>query len=147
MSGLTALFVGAHIQLAAATDTPELAITEDEGAEFLKRAQNVLRHYSVETTQKTLDWISFYGVIGMMYGTRGVAIYNRRRGEREPRQRPDQGEVIRGRFRPLPPDQGGGAAVAGGGPVVDRTGSPVPDLAAGLDIRAHDDAMTEELAT
>lgn len=144
LSGLAALFVGAHVQLAAATNTPELAITDDEGEEFLKRAQNVLRHYSIETTQKTLDWIAFYGSVGMMYGTRAIAIYNRQRSERQPQ--PRRGEVIRPeRFRPRAPVEA--PAVAAAAPQVDRTGALIPDVAGALDIQGIGGEPTEDLAT
>lgn len=46
----------------------------------MKAAQNVLRHYSVETTQKTMDWISFVGVTTMIYAPRIVAISANHRG-------------------------------------------------------------------
>jgi hypothetical protein len=81
-----------HVQLAAATNTPELAIQFEEGDEFLKRAQAVMSHYSVETTQKTIDWLAFVGVAGMMYGTRYIAINNRNRQERL--QRRGSGVVV-----------------------------------------------------
>lgn len=76
------MFVGVHVMLAMQTQTPELAISDDEGKAFLGAAQNVARHYSVETTQKTLDWIAFVGVSVSMYGTRSVAIMTRHRAER-----------------------------------------------------------------
>ena len=68
--------------LAMQLQTPELAISEDEGKEFTIRAQNVMRHYSVETTQKTLDWLAFGGTTVGIYGTRLAAITVRRRQER-----------------------------------------------------------------
>lgn len=77
LSSLTGLFVGAHVLLADRTGVPELAITEDEGQQFMQRAQAVLRHYSVQTTQKAMDWIAFAGVAGMIYIPRVVALANR----------------------------------------------------------------------
>jgi hypothetical protein len=59
-------------------DAPELAITEDESKQFLKAAQNVMRHYSVQTTQKTLDWIALVGVTTAIYAPRFAAIAFRR---------------------------------------------------------------------
>jgi hypothetical protein len=76
------MFVGVHAMLAMQTKTPELAIEPVEAASFMKAAQNVLRHYSVQTTQKTLDWIAFLGVAGGMYGTRAFAISARLAAER-----------------------------------------------------------------
>jgi len=100
LSGLTGIFVGAHVQLAQATHTPEIAIEFEEGDEFLKRAQAVMSHYSIETTQKTIDWLAFWGVASMMYGTRAIAIRNRHRDERAQRGEQPRGQVIRPlRFR------------------------------------------------
>lgn len=76
------MFVGVHAMLAMQTKTPELAITEDEGKALMRAAQNVMRHYSVQTTQKTLDWVAFLGAAGGMYGTRLFAISVRRSAER-----------------------------------------------------------------
>lgn len=97
------MFVGVHLMLAQRTNTPELAIGMDEGEAFMRAAQNVLRHYSVETTQKTLDWIAFAGVAGTMYGTRAVAISNRRAAERAAAGDQEQkGQVLRFRRKDEP---------------------------------------------
>lgn len=77
------MFVGLHAALAMASRTPEWEISDEEGVAFQKAAQSVLRHYSVETTQKTMDWIAFSGVTVGIYGTRLVAISQRKRHERE----------------------------------------------------------------
>jgi hypothetical protein len=96
------MLVGVHAMLAMQTKTPELAITEDEGKAFMRAAQNVARHYSVETTQKTLDWVAFLGVAGSMYGTRFAAVQFRKRNEREA-----GGQVLRFRPRPVETPAGG----------------------------------------
>jgi hypothetical protein len=85
------MFVGLHVMLAGATKTPELAIAEEEGEAFMGAAGRVMRHYSVEATQRTLDWIAFAGCAGGIYGPRAVAIALRRR--EEGRSRP--GKVVR----------------------------------------------------
>lgn len=77
------MFVGLHVMAASSLNVPELAMDMDEGTQFMKSAQNVLRHYSVETTQKTLDWIAFGGTCCMIYGTRFGAYMIRKRGEQE----------------------------------------------------------------
>lgn len=92
LSSLTGLFVGAHVLLADRTGVPELAITEDEGQQFMQRAQAVLRHYSVQTTQKAMDWIAFAGVAGMIYIPRVVALANRP-SQRQPGPAPMQHHV------------------------------------------------------
>lgn len=75
------MFVGAHLMLAARTNMPELALTMEEGDQFMKAAQNVLRHYDVQAQQKTLDWIAFAGTVGGIYGTRFAAAMFRRKAE------------------------------------------------------------------
>jgi len=79
------MFVGIHALLAQNTKTPEIEITHDEGVEFMERAGNVMRHYAVQTTQKTMDWIAFVGVAAVMYIPRTIAISNRRQMERHER--------------------------------------------------------------
>ena len=69
--------------LAQVTETPELAINEDEGKTFMKSAQHVMRHYSVQTTQKTMDWIAFAGVAASIYAPRIAAVGLRKRAERQ----------------------------------------------------------------
>jgi hypothetical protein len=82
---MTGMFVGLHVLLAERTNVPQLAITEDEGKSFMSAAQNVMRHYSVETTQKTLDWIAFAGVSAGIYMPRLAAIGIERRANKERR--------------------------------------------------------------
>lgn len=89
---MTGMFVGLHAALAVRTNTPELMIEPDEGKAFMKSAANVMRHYDVRATQKTLDWIAFIGCAGSIYGTRAFAIAARRAGERQAAQ--DGGQVI-----------------------------------------------------
>jgi hypothetical protein len=82
------MFVGLHAMLAGATNTPELAIEPAEGEAFMKSAQNVMRHYSVETTQKTLDWIAFMGTATGIYAPRLVAARMNRSKREAPMQMP-----------------------------------------------------------
>lgn len=103
--------------LAQATHTPELELTEDEAKEFLTQAQRVARHYSVETSQKTLDWITFIGAGAAMYGSRAIAIRNRHRDERRAAQERHGRRVV-----PLRPNGAAGAAQAAPAP----SGGPVP---------------------
>ena len=74
LSSIHALFVSTHVVLARATDVPELAITDAEGEQFLKACENVARHYSVTTTQKTLDWLALIGSGVQIYGTRAMVL-------------------------------------------------------------------------
>lgn len=75
------MFVGLHVVLSNSLAVPELTMDMAEGEQFMKSAQNVLRHYSVETTQKSLDWIAFGGTCCMIYGTRFGAYMLRKRSE------------------------------------------------------------------
>lgn len=90
LSSITGLFVGAHILLAEKTGIPELSMGMDEGQQFMKAAQNVMRHYSVQTTQKAMDWIAFAGVSAMIYVPRVVALSNNRRAPRQVQRPPMQ---------------------------------------------------------
>ena len=94
------MFVGVHAMLAMNTGIPEFELSPDEGVAFTQAAQNVMRHYSVETTQKTLDWIAFMGTVGGIYGPRIVAYGVRRQHEKQ-QQRMTGGPV---RFRPTSAD-------------------------------------------
>ncbi len=75
-------------------------LDESEAKAFLKAAQNVARHYDVQTTQKTLDWIALIGSIGSIYGTRTFAIMARKSGERAASE--ERGQVLHFR-RPVRP--------------------------------------------
>lgn len=83
LSSMTGMFVGLHALMSERTGVPEWSMSEDEGKQFMAAAQNVMRHYSVETTQKTLDWISFIGTGAGIYGTRLAAYRFRTAAERE----------------------------------------------------------------
>jgi hypothetical protein len=101
------------------TGVDELVITEEEGDDFMAAAQKMARHYSVETTQKTLDTVAFAGMAAQVYGTRLVAYFARRRQERQAAWR-RLGPVRRNAGRP------GGLQ-----------GAPVTDLANGHDLGLH----------
>jgi hypothetical protein len=111
------MFVGLHALAAVRFDVPELMISDDEGAAFMRAAQNVARHYSVETTQKTLDWIALIGTTAGIYGTRIASIGLRRRSQRSSGMRPravdpqpSSGEVVPFQIVPTganPDDEGG----------------------------------------
>jgi len=81
------MFVACHAMLATFTGVPEIAITDDDGKNFTRAAQNALRHYSVQTTQKTLDLIAFAGVSASIYFPRLVAYRLRLAAEAGPKPR------------------------------------------------------------
>lgn len=68
------MLIGISTMLAIKLEEPAVMVSESEMDAWLKAAQNVARHYSVETTQKTLDIVAFAGVSLQVFGTRAVAI-------------------------------------------------------------------------
>lgn len=99
LSSLQAMFVGAHVMLAAALQTPEFAISEDEGRSFAQAASNVMRHYNVQTTQKTVDWIALIGISAQIYVPRIIAVSMK---PKEPRTPNAPHIVVGGRAKPEP---------------------------------------------
>ena len=77
-----------HVIASGATGVPEVAIDMAEGDTFMKSAQNVMRHYSVESSQKTIDWLAFGGTCCMIYGTRFGAYMLRKRSEKQEQVKP-----------------------------------------------------------
>lgn len=75
------MFIGLHAMLAMQTNTPELMVSEPEGAAFMNAAQNFMRHYGVTSTQKVIDGLAFFGAGIGIYGTRFVAISQRHKAE------------------------------------------------------------------
>jgi hypothetical protein len=92
--------------LSMQTGIAEFAVSPEEMEEFTKAAGNVARHYNVETTQKTLDWIALVGVSAHVFGTRAVAIMVRTRKDRKSGERRRPAEVRH--LRPVtdPPGEG-----------------------------------------
>ena len=132
LSGLTGALVGIHVLLAENLRAPELVISETESTEFLARAQAVLRHYKLETTQLTLDWLSLIGAAGAIYGTRAVAMRVRRQRERA------EGGMVGRRVvdfpRPRPREVSPGPPEPSGRPAAGDAVMMAPDPFAGLQI-------------
>jgi len=96
-----------HAGLSALSKCPELAISEPESRQLAEAAGKVMRHYPIETTQKTLDWAGFGLLAGTIYGTRFVAIGMRR--DRERREARGQPAPIMGNgAAPIFPHDAGG---------------------------------------
>ena len=86
MSGLAGVLVGLTETIAQWRNVPEIGLDPAEAKELMAATQNVLRHYSIETTQKGADFIALFGTLSMIVGTR-IAAYNLRiRIEREQSQ-------------------------------------------------------------
>lgn len=77
-----------HVQLARIADCPELAMSEGDARTLMASAQNVLRHYSIQATQRAVDWITFGSVAMFMYVPRAVALVQRRQQGNAPPPRP-----------------------------------------------------------
>ncbi len=85
INGVEAILFSAHTILAAISKTPEMALDQSEAKELAKGIANVSRHYDVSTTQKTMDIANLVMVAGMIYGSRIMAIRNRKKTERPAR--------------------------------------------------------------
>lgn len=97
--------------LALRTGHEELELTEAETKSFMTAAQNVARHHSIETTQKTIDYIAFLGVTAQVFGTRILAVVvkegKKRRAPLPPPTQPVQ-------LTPALAEQSNGIVVNGG---------------------------------
>ena len=88
-----------HIGLAQLTGAPELALDPAEAEKLCTAAENVARHYSITTTQKTLDWIALGGVLAGVYLPR-LYVIGQRRGSR---RKAPQGPAMPPLDEPMPP--------------------------------------------
>lgn len=81
--------------LAAITKTSELALDNDEAKQLATASANVAKHYNMLIDPKTADWANLIMVMGMVYGTRLMAIRMRRTTERRDKPEPEkpQGEA------------------------------------------------------
>lgn len=70
------------MMLAGMTKTPELALAQPECAELAKALDTVNGFYNVEVAEKTVAWLNLAMVAGVIYGTRVVAIRERRKGDK-----------------------------------------------------------------
>lgn len=109
------MFVGLHALLAHRLEAPELEISAAEGKDFMQSVQSVMRHYSVETTQKTLDWVALFGTVSGMYVPRIAAVSMRRKSERRPQpvRKPASTPQASGTVVSIQPDMAGAAGFTG----------------------------------
>jgi hypothetical protein len=82
-------------------------MSEGDARTLMASAQNVLRHYSIQATQRAVDWITFGSVAMFMYVPRAVALVQRRqRGHNGgPPMHEWQGSAQVFQFTPPPPQQ------------------------------------------
>jgi len=122
------MLAGTMALLAWRTDTPELQITADEEKVFLMRVQNVLRHYSVKTTQKAMDSAALAGCVVNLAAPRAFAIHQRLKAERLAEDGGGQVLHFRPRPRPAPaPAAGDGQAAPEAAPYVPSAPMGEPD--------------------
>lgn len=76
---------------AQVTGIPEIACTEDDAKGLAQAWQNVARHYAMESTQKSFDWLmagmmtsGFIGIRYFAYKDRRAAEEQAKRGPRNP---------------------------------------------------------------
>ena len=69
-----------HMMLAQ--KLPEMAISPDEANQLAVALANYLRHSNAVVSQKTIDTLILVGAIGMIEGTRVMAIMGRKRAEK-----------------------------------------------------------------
>ena len=81
INGLENILFNMHFMLAGITRVSELAIDNSEATMLAGAINNVARHYDMGATQKQLDWTNLFMAVGMIYGTRFVAIRAKRKEE------------------------------------------------------------------
>jgi hypothetical protein len=62
------------MMLAVGLKKAELNISETEAANMATAINNVQRHYDIQATQKTMDWINLAMVCGSIYVPRIIAM-------------------------------------------------------------------------
>jgi len=85
--------------LAQQTGIEEYQLNPQELNAWRISAENLARHYEIQTTQKTMDWASFIGATAFTFGTRAIAIANAYGEKRKPNVRSAKVTPL----RPVPP--------------------------------------------
>lgn len=83
---------------AAALKTPEFAIEESEAKKIAEASAKVAAHYNVVANPKTVDWCNLAMTLGMVYGTRFMAL--RARAKAQAKQKPQRSQS--GNVTPFP---------------------------------------------
>lgn len=78
VSSLEQLLLRVHSVLAAVAQTPELGLEPTEARAFAESYVTMQQHYAHVMSAKTIDTLSFMGVVGTIYGTRIVALSKKR---------------------------------------------------------------------
>lgn len=71
------LLLSVHLMGAALLKLPELAIDPTEAEKLASAIREVLKHYPISLDPKRVAWIELGTMAAMIYGTRGIAVYQR----------------------------------------------------------------------
>lgn len=74
---LADMLVKIHTGLAVVTKSPEMLIDKSEATDVVNSGTELLEFYDLNPDPKTVAWLNFLGTMGMVYGTRVMAISNR----------------------------------------------------------------------
>jgi hypothetical protein len=97
LTGLAGMLAGCMTMASLNFNAPEWQVGEVEAKEYLVHVQNVMRHYSADSTQKSIDVAMLIFASSMFLGTRSAATMVRLREEREGKRAPGKfGGVVRG---------------------------------------------------
>lgn len=72
----------AHYGLAAAFNAPELALTQDQADAYARAASDVMSHYDMGATAKTIAWVNLVTAMGGIYWGKLSAIAARKASEK-----------------------------------------------------------------
>lgn len=94
VDAISATLFSLHAMAAAALKTPEFAIEESEAKKIAEASAKVAAHYNVVANPKTVDWCNLAVTLGMVYGTRFMALRARAKAQaKQKSQRPQAGNV------------------------------------------------------
>lgn len=107
VEGLSGILFSAHMMLAGITRVEEMALDMPEAEQLAQATANMMRHYpNAVISPKTVDTINFIMCCGALYGTRLIAIRNRRTQARQNRTaenaKPVDASVTREAQQPSP---------------------------------------------
>lgn len=103
INGIEKILYSGHSILAAITKTPEFQLANQEAEEIAKAIGNVSRHYDVSASAKTVDIANLIMVLGMVYGSRLLAIRARKTNERKKQSQQNAADgVVTFPFTPRP---------------------------------------------
>lgn len=104
--------VGMHMIAAKLLNAPELMIGPDEAKNLAKAIQNIMKHYSINVSPKTIAMMQFMGVAAAIYAPRAIMIANRKGHEAQHKKQQNANagfspaSPMPGAFDQPPPPQG-----------------------------------------